>query len=74
MINETDIEAMKPDKRWVKVPGPGEFRGEGKWMEFEETTSKLSKEEQEIGWDFLVKSKYLPTAIQPEKPDETKTH
>lgn len=38
--------------RWVKIPGPGEFRGEGEWKVFDGT---------EDDWQYLQFSAFLPT-------------
>ena len=51
-------------KKWIKVPGPGEFRGEGKWMLLEDTKYTI------FDWDYCVNNNYLPTAEQEEKPTE----
>ena len=71
MINETDIEAMKPI-RWLKVPAPGQLRGEGEWINFDERMTKdgASEKEREVSWAFYRDSKYLPTKIQDEKPED----
>jgi hypothetical protein len=43
-------------KRWVKVPGPGEFRGKGRWMELEKVVGMT-----EADWRFCAANGYLPT-------------
>ena len=58
--------------RWVKVPAPGEFRGEGEWKDFmismKEWGHTLDKANDE--WDYLTISGYLPTQESEEKPDD----
>lgn len=70
MINETDIEAMRPT-RWVKIPGPGDFRGEGEWEEFDEYCKRrhMTSDAAEEYWDKLVLTNYLPTQQSHEKPE-----
>lgn len=74
MINHTDIEAMQEPvlKRWVKIPGSGDFRGEGEWKDYDKTMKEWGKSESHTNeqWDYLVKSKYLPTQISEDKPDD----
>lgn len=57
--------------RWVKVPGPGDFRGEGEWKDFmvsmKEWGHSLDKADEE--WEELQATKYLPTMESKEKPD-----
>jgi hypothetical protein len=50
------------DKRWVREPGPGQIRGEGKWVEFDGS--------YHFTWDWLVHTGYLPTHIGAEPPDD----
>lgn len=52
-------------QKWVKVPGPGQFRGEGPWTKLEESGH--------IGhWNYLVQTGYLPTHVGDEPPAEAK--
>ena len=51
-------------KRWIKVPGPGDFRGEGKWKTIEEAGCALTD------WEWNVQTGYLPTAYQEDKPND----
>ena len=39
--------------RWVKLPGPGEMRGEGHWIDFDRLAydNKWSKLEIEAQWN-----------------------
>lgn len=48
-------------RRWAKMPGPGQFRGEGEWTDVTETC--LPSE-----WERIRMTGYLPTRIQDEKP------
>lgn len=45
--------------RQVREPGPGQFRGEGEWVDFDGTDED---------WGELVHTGYLPTRVMPEKP------
>ena len=38
--------------RWVREPGPGQFRGEGEWKPFTGSDDE---------WEWLVRTGYLPT-------------
>lgn len=59
-------------KRWIKIPGAGEFRGEGLWRDYDVMSHEWgkSKAETETQWQALQVSKYLPTQISQEKPSE----
>lgn len=50
-------------KRWVKMPGPGEFRGDGRWEQFEGDAAS---------WSALRTTGYLPTheGDAPPTPEE----
>ena len=50
-------------KRWVKVPGPGQFRGEAEWKEVG-VEIQLTAED----WNYFVH--YVPTAVQEERPEQ----
>lgn len=54
------FEADRAVKRWIKQPGPGQFRGEGEWQEFEGT---------EADWEWYRTHDYLPIH-EGEKPPE----
>lgn len=54
---------MGGKQKWVKVPRPGEMRGEGEWMKLGDT---LYTEEQ---WDAMRFTGYMPTREQDEKPE-----
>lgn len=49
--------------KWVRYPGPGQFRGEGTWR----TIADLKLTEGE--WDELAESGFLPTHEGPEPPE-----
>lgn len=38
--------------RWIKIPSPGQFRGEGEWVRAGIT---------EDYWQWIVETNYLPT-------------
>jgi hypothetical protein len=40
-------------KRWIKVPGPGDFRGEGEWKTIEEAGCPLAD------WEWNRETAYL---------------
>ena len=48
-------------KRWVKLPAPGQFRGEGVWVE---------NPYAELEWRDMRKHGYLPTHVGHEPPKE----
>ncbi len=54
--------------KWIKVPGPGEFRGEGQWFEIDE-----KKRGQLEEWEHCRKTGYLPVREQDEKPGDDET-
>lgn len=62
------------DKRWIKIPGAGEFRGDGLWRDYDVMSHEWgkSKAETEVQWQALQVSKYLPTQISVEKPTDEK--
>jgi hypothetical protein len=49
--------------RWVRYPGPGQFRGEGKWYP-EDNFSPGTV-------DSYIRSQYLPVMESDEKPDDS---
>jgi hypothetical protein len=53
--------------RWLKIPGPGEFRGEGNWWKIEDLKD-CSVED----WEWNVETGYLPTHEGDEPPKEEK--
>ncbi len=58
-------------KRWIKVPGPGEFRGEGKWFEFDKfkDIQELSETDREHTWKYYTSTGFLPVQVCEEKPE-----
>ena len=64
-------------KKWVKMPGPGQFRGEGKWVEVAGKFTMnnglmpafMGSTVNEDFYDYCVKTNYLPTSEQDEKPE-----
>lgn len=53
------------EQRWVKVPGPGQFRGEGKWIKLEQYTN-----EPEEAWESLKDGYFLPVHVGDNPPEE----
>jgi hypothetical protein len=51
-------------RKWIKVPGPGQFRGEGTWQTIEEAGCAL------LDWEWNRESHYLPTHEGAAPPDE----
>lgn len=54
-----ELEGIIPMVRWVKVPAPGEMRGEGTWKKFNDVWPGG------IHWEDLVETKFLPTKELP---------
>lgn len=48
-------------KRWVKIPSPGQFRGEGTWVAFDGS---------DVEWEYLHRSGFLPIHEGPTIPKE----
>lgn len=70
MISSDDIEAMKPT-RWIKIPGPGGYRGEGEWEDFDEycKSRHMTSDYAEEYWNKLVLTNYVPIKVSHEKPE-----
>jgi hypothetical protein len=53
-------------QRWVRYPGSGEFRGEGKWTKIENLGLTV------LEFEEIQQSKYLPTheGAEPPKGEE----
>jgi len=49
-------------QKWIKIAGPGDFRGEGEWRKIEDVN--CSPED----WDINLKTSFLPVAEQDDKP------
>ncbi len=50
--------------KWIKISGPGEFRGEGQWKRLEDTNFSVDE------WNHIKHINFLPTAEQDEEPNE----
>lgn len=48
--------------KWIKIPGPGEMRGEGKWQTIEEAGCAVED------WEWNRETQYLPTHEGEEHP------
>ncbi len=51
--------------RWLKWPGPGEFRGEGEWKKIPEPEDDP---EQFKYWAWCKETGYLPVREQDDEP------
>ena len=51
-------------KRWIKVPGPGEMRGEGEWVQ---VGTYYGADED---WQYLITTGYLPIYEGDDEPDD----
>ena len=51
-------------RRMIRIPGPGEFRGEGAWIDFDKSHRMLGiqVDEKEEAWEYY--SRVLPTKIE----------
>lgn len=47
---------MSSERRWIRLSGPGELRGEGPW--------RLVREAEIPYWEQCRNTSYLPTAIE----------
>jgi hypothetical protein len=63
MITQDDIDGMKEPVKQIKVPGPGQFRGEGEWEPYTDFCRKahLTPEAATVYWDELQTTGFLPT-------------
>ena len=50
-----------PDIRWVKIPGPGQFRGHGEWRPLAEV--KHPDQDEDTLWEWLILTSHLPTFL-----------
>jgi hypothetical protein len=57
--------------RWIRMPNPGEMRGEGEWKQL--TSVYASEDNQETSWNFCLGTGYLPTFIGEVPPSTRKT-
>lgn len=55
---------MSNKTRMIQVPGPGEMRGEGTWVNFDMYChrSQLTAQEAQDYWEELQITKYMPTS------------
>lgn len=51
--------------RWIKIPGPGEFRDEGVWKDFDLTYPKNPTTWSEIKAMNFLPTKELPNGVDP---------
>lgn len=51
-------------KKWILIPRPGQFRGEGDWEE-------VKGERMEADYDYCLQTGYLPVRESEERPRET---
>lgn len=54
---------------WIKVPDPGEFRGEGTWCKVEDISSITLED-----WKFCNQTNYLPTYFGETPPNIENGH
>lgn len=57
---EAGINPTRQMIRWIRIPGPGEMRGEGTWKDFDEVWP-----DHDDHWVDLQNTKYLPTKELP---------
>ncbi len=59
-------------KKWIKIPTPGQFRGEGEWQEVVPAKARMytgfDQMDAETFYNYCKAVGYLPTAEQDEKP------
>lgn len=60
----TQAMTQEQPQRWIKVSGPGEFRGQGVWTRFEDLPCT------EDYWDYCKSSGFLPTHEGDAPPSE----
>lgn len=58
-------------RRWIKVPGPGEFRGQGLWL-LDPAVKAFEGDwlSGDAAWNYCVKTGYLPTHEGDTPPEE----
>jgi len=59
-----NVDTRNSVKKWLKLAGPGQFRGDGDWIEIDENDPDALK-----AWEIHRETGYLPTAEQNEKPE-----
>lgn len=57
-------------KHWIKMPGPGEFRGSGEWYAVEDNHNIPGLNQKY--WQDYHDTGFLPVKVSVEKPDATK--
>jgi hypothetical protein len=71
-LNMADVQRIwpQPKKRWIKIPGPGEFRGEGLWLlEPAVRTFEGDWLKGDAAWDYCRSTGYLPTHEGDDPPE-----
>ena len=53
--------------RWMKWAGPGQFRGEGTWVNVDKPEEIAMDDDT---WQYLVTTGFLPTHVGDKPPDE----
>ena len=51
-------------QQWIKIPQPGQFRGEGIWVKVDQSNDKLVDY-----YEYCKATGYLPVAEQDEEPE-----
>jgi len=54
-------------KKWIKMPGLGDFRGQGKWHNLDDLTGC-----DEHYWSYCEVTGFLPTFVGDAPPEEKK--
>lgn len=52
------------EQRWIRMPGPGQFRGQGTWYRLESTGHTVKD------YEYIKQTGYLPTYEGEIAPDE----
>ena len=67
----TDTKEKTTLKRWVQIPNPGQFRGEGNWTELtSEKAYIMGFGDEDTAWEYFQETKYLPTQLAAENPQQ----
>ena len=67
----TDTKEKTDLKRWVQIPNPGQFRGEGNWTELDEEKAYiLGFGDAETAWDYFQVTQYLLTQLAENNPQK----
>jgi hypothetical protein len=62
------VSEASENQRWVRVPSPGQIRGEGKWIHFEKLEAP-----KHVTWEWMLEYKYLPTHVGNTPPEPTQS-